>query len=429
MRRIRVPASILGLALLTGTAAAQSNPFYDQLSGASATEVRAWYGMYISRVDNGAPATGATTFTFSDPRLNSPLFSPRSAAVRTAAVATTGSADYTCVDETDLAATTSTGILANQVRSYMLSGLIVTGVSTDPLGTEAHAEAIVGAQAAGSTTVVASVQGDTLVSYGLPATTAQGGPVGSPIPATELELAWMGPLNAMTLGWAVQLRAEATQANRSTLLGVQGYLSEFKQGVDEYLAQQGLNAETYGVEAWFGTYGSLPIVVLNYSGGFLLIDAVDGFIDGPFAPGSPIVPSALLATHADVYVSGTPVMVVDATSLCGAGTGKTWHDTAPPGWVPAVPVTTPGDPANNPNDRPCHWSNYNCEFVLGKGCVCTSTGTGTSGTPPVTTTTKTVQVCPTTADSDCRATAKTYPPGPPPPMNTGCAAAVQYWFY
>jgi len=432
-------ATSLGMAALSmaaaiGPAMGQVNPYYDSLSGAEAAEVQSWCSMYLLHLDTGTSATGAVTFQFTDARMNSPLFSPLSAAVRTAAMATTGDVSTTCLEAWQLVdGAPASNKLAPVVRSYMLERKISTNPSLDPDAATAHLLAVNTAQKNGYN-VILTTEGNDLVSYGLPETAIPaflaGEGVYADIDVAEAE--WLGALAAATPGIAAQI--DHSTANRRQLLGGKTVLAEFQLLVNGFLTAHGYDADvtTFPIEAWFGAYGSLPILMAISDDGFVLIDATTGAMDGPFVPGSVVDPSNLLAAHDTVYMEGSSVVVVSAESLCQVVAAPTWRNTPPPGWTPTPP--TPGAPPTTPPGRTTNWTDYRCFRILGGRCRCESTGTGTGGTPPATIRTRVTCYCSPANGTDCTPPGNpghpNIPPGAitPPGTLTGCSC-TQQWFY
>jgi len=137
------------------------------------------------------------------------------------------------------------------------------------------------------------------------------------------------------------------------------------------------------VYALFGTHGQLPIVVGTFGEGYVLVDATNGAVDGPYEFASVIDPVPLLLGHTPTYVSGSGVDVVDGEG-CEQTTAKEWKP-GPLPWTP-LPVVPgplpkappcPRCPSVQPNPAvPGHYSPYVC---VGNtlGCACTSYGEGT----------------------------------------------------
>jgi len=201
------------------------------------------------------------------------------------------------------------------------------------------------------------------------------------------------------------------------------------------LFDQGSNATAWRVDATFGVFGSLPLVGVTFDDAFVLLDATDGTLDGPFELESPLDATVLLASHSG-YTSGTTVKYVNASG-CYVVVAPDWRTTPPPGWTPA-PVVPPATPTT-PNGRQSHWTDWHCTPVsdpLGRTCFCLSTGTGI-GTGLPTVRTEVRCRCFPNANGDCLGVGSgTHPNVPPtvtpgiPPAGgmTGCIC-IQYWHY
>ncbi len=419
----------------TGTASAQPwNPYYDKLPAAEAAEVSEWYRLYISRIDSGQPDAAAAAFAFTDARLNSPLFSPVSAAVRTAALATTGNASETCHTEADLALNSTSGsALGANIRSYMLEGKIKTdgGASS-----QSHAMSISTALVEGENVIV-QWEGADLASYGLPVTDAQASGAGG------------GTGSGAVTNWMMLLEAEAPQiaagqpqgsaSARLLLLGNKSPSATFADDVEGFL--QTIDTDTdvvvcVGLEVWFGTYGVLPVALVTSETECVLVDATTGAVAGPFAAGSAINPAALLALHPGVYTPGTSFSVIVGLSNCTILLAPTPHRTPPSNFLPDPPL--PLFPPTSPNGRPGHWTNFHCDISPGHGgrtCSCTSYGTGTAPGHPLVRTQVTCRCFPD-ANGNCNPTPNAHPNVPPtitpglPPGGgmTGCIC-TETWTY
>jgi hypothetical protein len=208
-------------------------------------------------------------------------------------------------------------------------------------------------------------------------------------------------------------------------------------GVAGVIADQGSNAAAWRVDAAFGVFGSLPMLGVTFDDAFVLLDATEGAIDGPFDLDSPLDATVLLSQHA-AYAPGTAVKYFNASG-CVAVTAVQWRSTPPPGWTPAPVV--PGAPATSPNGRPSRWTDWHCSPVSGSAnggrtCRCISNGTG-SGTGRPSVRTEVRCDCFPNANGDCLGVGSgTHPSVPPaitpgiPPAGgmTGCTCS-QWWHY
>ena len=219
--------------------------------------------------------------------------------------------------------------------------------------------------------------------------------------------------------------------------------------------------DSYQIEARFGRYGALPIIVAYYKHqqetGFVLVDGVNGNIDGPYLAGSTINPLNLLNAHAGSYISGTSVVVVRADTGCKHPVADEDLPIAPqpadgtvPGHLtpmpgrPARPATptTPAIPAG-PAGRPSQWictdnvttcvcvSVYNYDLAPGAKCPYTPNNGGCK--------TRMIVTCTTTggggiAGGACRSVPNDKPAPTPPatapspaPAQTTCVEEWRYW--
>ena len=194
----------------------------------------------------------------------------------------------------------------------------------------------------------------------------------------------------------------------------------FEGQIRDWAAVNGIDLTVYRVVANFGAYGSLPIFVGVYQSGsdtgFVLIDGVNGEVDGPFVSGSAIDPRGLLVLHGGAFVSGTGVQVVDAKTGGCVAAAPTWHP-SPPFGAPATWIitwTTPG------------WRCFLNNPATGTSCKCRREGTGRDPDGRIITVRE-------TCDCTCAA-----PPGPgaipagpglTPPPALGCTpCAVEYLY-
>jgi len=200
-----------------------------------------------------------------------------------------------------------------------------------------------------------------------------------------------------------------TEEGKRQLLGMVSEVDVFEGQIRDWAAVNGIDLTVYRVVANFGAYGSLPIFVGVYQSGsdagFVLIDGVNGEVDGPFVSGTAIDPRGLLVLHGGAFVSGSGVQVVDAETGKCATVAKKWEDTPPPGYFPrpVLPITpvwppglqpspvpvcgNPGSPAApacypfNPDpSRPGWFGDYYCR-TSGAVCICDSYGQEIDNTP------------------------------------------------
>ena len=318
-----------------------SDPYYTEASGTLAAETMAYITMIEDLRTTGQPAPGAETFTFSEPSANSPLFDPYAVARRTVADAL----------GTDLCQDSLAG---GEIFTYATTATVATPLG-DPLATSAHITAI----EEGSATADVSVgfSGGDLVSIGLPLETVTEMPpeatAYSPDPITA---AWIADVEAMTVAMAATFDPSTDVQHR--LLGQPRDVEALADAVWTY------STDTWSItpddilvlEARFGIYGSLPMLVVWYDEGYFLVDGVNGVVAGPYLEGTQFDPGDLLDGHVE-YEPGTGYRVIDSATGCThTGLGKRWRDTPPEGPLSPRPgFYQPGpwrEPPNPPLPKP-----------------------------------------------------------------------------
>lgn len=365
-------AAALLAAVLGGSALGQNtgNPFYDVPSGQLSVELKTWADMFWTQRTTGVPAPDAGTFAYSIPEFNSPLFSPAVAASMTVASISASGSCIGQIDEGVIVIVVDPAI-ESKTQLYMTLGVIETSFDSEPVEVQNHILAIM--EALSISDVQVWVENNKLISSGLPVEPVEALPgspgiYGQPSPET-----WE---HILALGSAAQAAAaelDQTSAPRRALLGLPPLAAEFEEMIVGYPRHVlGSNASTHRLEARFGRYGSLPLLLVNFDDVFVLIDTVNGAVAGPFADESPLDASSLLAAHA-AYQSGTPVTYLNMNGCVVAARPRwnPWPPAPPIGPLPHVP-TTPRAPSTIPGN-PTNWS---CT-TLGVGptlrCECTST--------------------------------------------------------
>ncbi len=143
--------------------------------------------------------------------------------------------------------------------------------------------------------------------------------------------------------------------------------------------EQGSNATAWRVDASFGVFGSLPLVGVTFDDAFVLLDATDGALDGPFALASPLDATVLLASHS-AYVVGTTVRYHNIAG-CGTTIAATWRNSRPCWFCGTIPIIW-NPPVPGGQTYFCTEFGYHPDGS--QACVCAKFGTLTYGTPPVT---------------------------------------------
>ena len=327
-------------------------------------------------IRTGVPHAGAVAFSFTQPQLNGPLFGPVAGASRTVWSATTGVLTPGCNPDT-------MPIDPVPAAAFLIGGTVSTPIA-DLDATDAHLAAII----AGDATMDV-VDGD-LVSTGLPDVAAAGvrPPATAAVVSAETA-AWIAELALFAPTAAAGI--DQSQVARGVLLGATLPAELFRAAIQAHLDAGDRGVTTYVVYALFGTHGQLPIVVGTFGEGYVLVDATNGAVDGPYEFASVIDPVPLLLGHTPTYVTGSGVDVVDERG-CEAVGAKTWKPTAP-GPGPVVPrPAPPGAPNTGPWTCdgcktiivprtplvPGYWeATYTCT-QLSTGCSCEAYGQGNS---------------------------------------------------
>jgi hypothetical protein len=354
------------LTLVCGKALAQGSVFYDEPSDTRYNELKEWGAKYVELLDSGVPAAGAATFAFTAPSMNSPLFSP----VR-AAISIVGEA----AGATNCSTTTiqpGVGTVDEELVAYLTMGKITTSL-TNTDATTAHLSAIMQSNNAQFT-----IQGDMLVSEGLTPSVITTVPGAKQYTSVATSTAtWISELGTLAPGWAGQ--HNFAEEGKRQLLGQVSEVDYFENEIRNWAMVNTIDLTTYRVNANFGRYGSLPLIVGVYQSGsdagFVLIDGITGTVDGPFVSGSAIDPRGLLTLHGATFVSGSGVQVVDAKTGNCVAAAPTWHPITPtspipPGYTPRPAV--PGLPVTDPKSLPGWPTVPRCFTVaIPASCVCT----------------------------------------------------------
>ena len=402
-------------------ASAQTSVFYNKPSAAAQAQVQSWGQKYVTLKTTGTPAAGAAAFAFTSPAMNSPLFSPLRAAELTVNLTTgsgSGCPEYAPFPGGDIVAFLTTGGLSSNIATETDKTLDLLEVAAEDDG------------------VVLDIVGNNLVAMNLsPGQVSGSTGTAQWAGASTTTLTWIASLDEIVPGWAASL--DPSDDAKRRLLGTPRTVDQLQAQLDAWSVVNSKDISTYQVEARFGSFGALPVIVAVYTNspdsGFLLIDGMNGSVDGLFASGTAINPMNLLAGHSNAYMSGSPVQIVNAATGACAPVAKDWQEEAPPGWTP-TPIV-PGTPATQPGGRPANWGDYTCTDNGARGCTCTSKGTGTSGTPPTPTPTKVICYCGHSAGGGCDTAVTPGHPNIPPftvpvgPAGFPGCTCTQQWFY
>lgn len=398
------------ISLFTALVTAQpSSIFYDDLDASFHAEIKTFVSMYTHLLIHGEPATGAQDFSFTRSEANSPLFQPYVAYMRTLAKIK-GGEDIRYFGHL---------VGPADVAAYSEGTLISTSMS-EPAPTINHVSAIV----ASNDTVQASVTEGTLSSVGLGVQPVESGtPYVSPMDPPEFE-AWMDDLASLASNLAAA--HDPTDDVRHMLLGEPTNAEDLRSELHSWLEiERPYDAKlgSYVIHVMFGKFGALPVVVISYESGYLLVDGVNGSIIGPFLYEDEIDASPLLAAHPQHSGSGS-VSNIDVNSSSTVVLARDWYEVPPRGYVPDPSCTPAGCWLPRQPTTPTGTPSYNCTLIGNGNCKCTTNGTMTSTAtppgPPIPT--KIVCVYPSTG-GDCNANGT--PPGfiPPP------ADCTQTYYY
>ncbi|MFY7895552.1 MAG: hypothetical protein ACOVP8_04905, partial [Phycisphaerales bacterium] len=297
------------LTLLPSKVIAQSSSFYDEPDGTRYNELKEWGAKYVELLESGVPAVDAANFAFTVPAMNSPLFSPVRAAMSIVGEAAGASNCATTTIQPGV------GTIDEELVVYLTMGQITTSLTNTNAST-AHLTAIMQSNNAQFT-----IQDQLLVSEGLApsiVTTVPGAKQYTTVAAPTAT--WISQLGTLAPGWAAQ--RDFSEEGKRQLLGQVSEVDYFESDIRNWATVQGLDLTVYRVNANFGRYGSLPVFVGVYQSGsdagFILIDGINGAVDGPFVSGSAIDPRGLLIAHTGTYIAQTGVSVAVAkTGTCG----------------------------------------------------------------------------------------------------------------
>lgn len=342
-RESRAPRLLILGALAAVTASSLqaqtvSTTYDTEASGTQAQENAAYITMLETFNTTGQPATGSAGFAFTDPATNTALYDPYAAARRTVANA----------QGLDLC---TSGIgTGTAVANYATGSTVETSLD-DPNATTAHTNAI--ASAPTSAGVSGGVIGGSLVSIGLPLQPV----TGIPAPATPYApdpgtAAWIAGIEAFAMTTALSFDPADDLERR--LLGQPRDSELLAHAIwDESVNTWGVNPDDILLlEAEFGIYGSLPMLVVYFADNYILVDGTNGIVSGPFADTVPYDPIPLLEGHAE-YEPGTGArMVIGETGCETDGLGVRWRDKPPPSLRPPSPGSLIPASPNQPTPAP-----------------------------------------------------------------------------
>ncbi|MCC6321363.1 MAG: hypothetical protein IT438_08005 [Phycisphaerales bacterium] len=330
------------------------------------TELGQWSAHYWNRVETGAKIK-VGDFAFSNAALNNPLFNPLRGARATLEQLSIVSASA-CDGLAELQPGWGDAAIASSFKAAMKDWTFTTDSQANPSGTSTHMSLIT-ASGAGWT-----VQGNLLISTNLPLEKFTGANNTPTIPSSLLPATQAAITKLIDAGSIIAAASAGTTEAQSFITGEESHATKFERGVQQLLADGGWRGETWRVDAAFGVFGSLPLVGVTFRDACVLLNSVTGALDGPFSPRSPLVATALLASHPE-YTAGTSIKFF-ASNGCKGGNMAGWVPVpctppALPGTcIPAtfVPVTVPGQPPGNPGNWVC---DYDAAVPPATGGTCT----------------------------------------------------------
>lgn len=316
-------------------------------------------------------------FGFSNAALNSPLFNPVRAARPTLEALNILSATD-CDGMAALQPGWGNSTISDAFREAMKNWKVTTNSATNASGTAIHIALISSAPSGSGTTW--TTQGDLLISEKLPWLAATGANQPPTIAGNLSQETTSAIQKLINVAPIIATASAGTTEAQSLVTGEESHAVRFERGVASLLADGEWAAGTTRLEATFGAFGSLPIVMVAFTDAFVLLDSVNGSLDGPFAPGSDLDSTALLQSHVDAYQPGTRVRFATQDGCIVTGASTTRPGTPPAGYIPSTPspVVTPPPLPGNP-------SNWTC-VTLGTGptlrCECIMTESWTFSPPP-----------------------------------------------
>jgi len=369
---IAAAAVMLGASI----APAQSSVYYGTIDAADKAQLAQWATHYWARVDAGTLVTPGT-FTFTKAAMNDPLFLPVRGARRTLETLGVMGAQA-CDGLIEIQPGLGDVAVSAALREAMTQWKFRTDAVSNPAGTQAHFNLINAAPNTSNT--VWGMEGSHLVSTNLPWEALTGANAAGQVAAT-VAAATLQTIGKLTdTAPAIAKAAAGITQTQALITGQKSHADRFEEGVVQFLFDQGSTATAWRVDASFGVFGSLPLVGVTFDDAFVLLDATDGRLDGPFALTSPLDATVLLANQSG-YVAGTTVRF-HIVGGCGAVAAPSWRTTPPPGSGPRWPGATPpfwifppteNVPFQMQPSRPSWWSNYDCAVSNGF-CVCTAYG-------------------------------------------------------
>jgi|GEM_PF-1950496 len=317
-------------------ASAQTAVYYGKIDETLRTDLVQWSAHYWDRVDTGNTVK-VGDFKFTDPALNTPLFNP-ARAVRPTLEQLKLVSTLDCDGVTVLTPGFGNAAIANSFRQAMSEWKLVTDSSTNASGTAIHMNLITSAPAGSGTTW--EVIGNEVISTKLPWAGVAGVNT-NPTIAPSISTSTQAAIDKLiTVGSIIAAASEGISEAQSLITGQESHATKFERGVQQLLIEGGWNGTTWRVDAAFGVFGSLPLVGVTFDDAFVLVDTVNGNVDGPFTLTSTLDSRPLLEVHVSAYTLGTTIRHL-STLGCITTARARWRTPFPPG---GPFVQRPGSP-------------------------------------------------------------------------------------
>lgn len=396
---------------------AQGTALSSTATAATDGELAQWGRLYSSRVATGVTDPAAGSFRFSDPARASALFSPGRAA-RASVAAVAGAGEVTCDPNVD------GGTVNNLIAGAVEHGQLSSDFSQSVDAASWLLSAVLSAWDDGRE-VNLEIDGTSITSSDLPPFVVGGQP-GAPSYSSNLSERTAQAINFVAAEAPNLINPdEVARASVAPLVGAPGLGQSLAQRLQDRLHAAAMPGDAVVYAAWFGTYGELPLVAVIFDDAWLLIDATNGSVDGPFTSGSPMNPSRLLSHHLDAGLP-TGLQTVDEEG-CLVNTAAGWRNTRPPGYTPAAPA--PGALPGEPKSLPGHYPEWGPCLNAQTSCTCIKSPGSYTKPPSLPITSRWICTCPVGPGGACPDPPKPNPIGPPPPFpGAGCDCKEQ-WLY
>jgi len=400
---------------VTASALAQ-DVYYGDLTYAQNAKVRQWSEHYWARVE-GQSASPGTGFSFTSPLLNSHLFNPvRSGRPTLEALNLIGASDCDGAYTPEILSSAPLDDYRLALRDLMLYGEITTELGTPE---NWYHELLILAADPELGWLVFDELGQ-LITIDLPLAEVSGT---AHTASLALNISTQSQQIIATMIAAGQhWRNQCTDVPqwRALITGETSTAEQFRAQVAAFLQIAANNSNPVDlIQASFGVFGELPVVVASLNDCYILLDATNGNVSGPFELTSPLDARGLLSLHIGAYQAGTAVRYF-SSSGCTRTVAASWKTSPPCPWYLPACTFTPALPAAGTwqcFDYGLHPNNTGTPR-----CVCEYTGTATRG--PVT--------VPFRLNCDCGpagAACGGSVPGTPVTPPGGCALCMPQYFH